>query len=72
MSCGTCAESHPGRPGCLPIVVLTTSDAERDAGRGYEYRANGFVSKPVDVQRLSELIEGLGCGLSRRPDGRTS
>jgi CheY-like chemotaxis protein len=45
----------------LPIVVLTTSEAERDVAAAYEYHANGFVSKPVDVQRLSDLIDGLEC-----------
>lgn len=58
--------SHPG---ChrLPIVVLTTSEAERDVAAAYEYRANGFVSKPVDIERLSRLVEGLefGAGSSR-------
>jgi CheY-like chemotaxis protein len=52
---------------CLPIVVLTTSDAERDIAAAYEYRANGFVSKPVDVQRLSDLVDGLRLG--RETDG---
>jgi len=46
----------------LPIVVLTTSEAERDVAAAYEYHANGFVSKPVDVQRLSDLVDGLEWG----------
>jgi CheY-like chemotaxis protein len=46
----------------LPIVVLTTSDAERDIAAAYEYRANGFVSKPVDVQHLADLVDGLRLG----------
>jgi CheY-like chemotaxis protein len=55
--------SHPAGHR-LAIVVLTTSEAERDVAAAYEYRANGFVSKPVDIQRLSQLIEGLEFGLS--------
>jgi CheY-like chemotaxis protein len=43
-----------------PIVVLTTSDAERDVAMAYEYHANSFVTKPVDFQRLSQLIKDLG------------
>ena len=42
-----------------PIVVLTTSDAERDVAMAYEYHANSFVTKPVDYQRLSQLIKDL-------------
>ena len=44
----------------MPMVVLTTSDAERDVTAAYEYHANGFVTKPVDFQRLSQLINDLG------------
>ena len=43
-----------------PIVVLTSSDAERDVAVAYEYHANSFVTKPVDFQRLSQLIQDLG------------
>ena len=43
----------------LPIVVLTTSDAERDVAMAYEYHANSFVTKPVDHHRLSQLIKDL-------------
>jgi CheY-like chemotaxis protein len=43
-----------------PMVVLTTSDAERDVTAAYEYHANSFVTKPVDFQRLSQLINDLG------------
>jgi CheY-like chemotaxis protein len=45
---------------CTPIVVLTTSDAERDVAMAYEYHANSFVTKPVDFHRLSQLIKDLG------------
>ena len=43
----------------IPVVVLTTSDAERDVAMAFEYHANGFVTKPVDFQRLSQLIQEL-------------
>ena len=45
-----------------PIVVLTTSDADHDVAAAYEYQANGFVSKPVDAQRLALLVQQLDCG----------
>src|SRR5579862_5750082 len=40
-----------------PVVVLTTSDAERDVAMAYEYHANSFVTKPVDFPRLFQLIK---------------
>ena len=42
-----------------PMVVLTTSDAERDVALAYEHRANSFVTKPVDFPQLSRLLEDL-------------
>jgi CheY-like chemotaxis protein len=45
---------------CTPVVVLTTSDAERDVTAAYQCHANSFVTKPVDYQRLSRLISDLG------------
>jgi CheY-like chemotaxis protein len=42
-----------------PIVVLTTSDAERDVAMAAEYRANSFLTKPVDFSRLARLIHDL-------------
>ncbi len=43
-----------------PIVMLTTSDAERDVAMAFESHANSFVTKPVDFQRLSQLLQDLG------------
>lgn len=44
----------------LPVVVLTTSDAERDVAMAYEYHANSFVTKPVDFHSFSNLLKDLG------------
>jgi CheY-like chemotaxis protein len=44
----------------MPIVILTTSDAERDVAMAYEHCANSFLTKPVDFQRLSRLLNDLG------------
>jgi len=52
-------KSHPDLHS-IPVVVLTTSDAERDVAMAYEYHANSFLTKPVDYDRLSQLIKDLG------------
>lgn len=52
-------KSHPTLH-CTPVVVLTTSDAERDVTAAYQYHANSFVTKPVDYHRLTKLISDLG------------
>ena len=44
----------------LPVVILTSSDEERDRIQGYRYGANSYVRKPVDYDRFVEAIRQLG------------
>lgn len=44
----------------IPVVVLTTSDAERDVTRAYVNHANSYVVKPVDFQKFRDLMNELG------------
>jgi len=44
----------------IPIVVLTTSEAERDVTRAYVYHANSYVVKPADFQTFRDLMHELG------------
>ncbi|MEM1125154.1 MAG: response regulator [Bacteroidota bacterium] len=43
----------------IPVVVLTTSDAERDILRTYDLGVNAFVTKPVTFDGLAEAIRVL-------------
>ncbi len=45
----------------LPVVILTTSEAERDVTRAYEQHTNSYVVKPLDFEGFTELMEDLGC-----------
>ena len=38
----------------IPVVVLTTSQAEEDILRSYALHANAYISKPVDFERFIE------------------
>lgn len=44
----------------IPIVILTTSEAERDLAMAYKYHANSYVTKPVDFSGFSQLLGDLG------------
>jgi chemotaxis response regulator CheB len=44
----------------IPVVLLTSSDEERDLLRGYEHGANSFVCKPLDSREFAERIARLG------------
>jgi len=44
----------------LPVVILTTSEAEIDAARAYEYHANSFLVKPLDFDKFIRLMDDLG------------
>jgi len=40
----------------IPVVVLTTSQAEEDILRSYALHANAYISKPVDFERFIGVI----------------
>ena len=44
---------------CIPVVVLTTSEAERDLFKSYDLHANAYVVKPVDLDRFIEIVEAI-------------
>jgi CheY-like chemotaxis protein len=44
----------------LPVVILTSSDADRDRLRSYESGANSFVRKPLDFAEFAETVARLG------------
>jgi len=43
-----------------PVVILTTSKAEQDVARAYEYHANSYLVKPVDFEKFTRLMDDLG------------
>ena len=51
--------AHP-RTQFLPVVVLTSSDVERDVVRSYEGGANSYVRKPVASEEFGEAVRRLG------------
>jgi len=40
----------------LPVIMLTTSSAERDISLAYNHHANCYITKPVDVDDFMEAI----------------
>jgi chemotaxis family two-component system response regulator Rcp1 len=43
----------------IPVVILTTSQAEEDILRSYNLHANCYISKPVDLAELSKVVRGI-------------
>lgn len=52
-------KSHPDLRR-IPVVVMTTSQAEEDIFRSYDFGASSFITKPVTFDRLVELMRALG------------
>lgn len=44
----------------IPVLVLTTSSAESDISESYMSGASGFVTKPVEMDRFSEVMRQIG------------
>jgi len=43
----------------VPVVVLTTSDEERDVNKSYRLGANSYIRKPVDTREFFDAIQAL-------------
>lgn len=44
----------------IPVVILTTSDDERDRAAGYDLGCNSYIRKPVDFDQFAEAVRELG------------
>jgi two-component system, chemotaxis family, response regulator Rcp1 len=43
----------------IPVVVLTTSAAERDLLRTYDLNANAYIVKPLDLDQFIEVVQAI-------------
>ena len=43
----------------IPVVVLTTSQAEEDVLRAYRLNANCYVTKPVDLEQFIRIVQAI-------------
>lgn len=43
----------------IPVVVLTTSQAEEDVLRAYDLHANCFVTKPVQFEQFMQVVKAI-------------
>lgn len=44
----------------IPVVVLTTSQAEQDILKSYRLHANSYITKPVDLDQFFSVITSMG------------
>jgi two-component system, chemotaxis family, response regulator Rcp1 len=43
----------------IPVVILTSSEAERDIARAYELNANCYITKPVDLDQFIAVVKAI-------------
>ena len=43
----------------IPVVILTTSDADSDVSEAYRLHANSYLRKPVDLDEFFELADAV-------------
>jgi two-component system response regulator len=61
----------------LPVVILTSSNEQRDIIAGYDLGANSYIRKPVDFSQFTEAVRQLGIywlvlNVSPHPAGGTA
>lgn len=44
----------------IPVIVLSTSQAQEDVNRCYKLQANCFITKPSDLESFMEVVRGIG------------
>lgn len=44
----------------IPVVILTTSEEERDVASAYNYHVNSYLVKPMDFNNFVKLMNELG------------
>lgn len=43
----------------IPVVILTTSDADEDILKSYELHANCYIKKPVDLEQFINVVKSI-------------
>jgi two-component system, chemotaxis family, response regulator Rcp1 len=43
----------------IPVVVLTTSEAEQDILSSYKLHANCYITKPVDLEKFIDIVKAI-------------
>ena len=43
----------------IPVIILTTSDADRDISATYELQANCYITKPVGIDQFFNVIQSV-------------
>ena len=43
----------------VPVVVLTTSNAEQDIVKTYNLKVNAYINKPVDFDRFFDIVQKI-------------
>ena len=54
---------------CLPVIILTSSNEDRDIAEGYRQGANSYIVKPIDFQEFIEVMKRIGAywAIVRKP-----
>jgi CheY-like chemotaxis protein len=43
----------------IPVVILTSSEAEMDIAKAYDYHVNSYLVKPIDFDKFTRMMETL-------------
>ncbi|HEY66375.1 MAG TPA: response regulator, partial [Caldilineae bacterium] len=44
---------------CIPVVILTVSQAEEDILRSYNLHANCYITKPIDLDQFLKVVQSI-------------
>lgn len=56
----------------VPVIVLTTSDAQEDVSNSYLRHADGFITKPVTLEKVKKFVSHLPTVMSVLEDSEVA
>src|SRR6185369_12894411 len=58
-STSRCRREEQAMSDCIPVIILTTSKAEEDILRSYDLHVNSYITKPVHLSDLFEVLKTI-------------
>lgn len=43
----------------IPVVILSSSQAEQDINKSYDLYANSYITKPIDMEKLAMIVQSI-------------
>ncbi len=43
----------------IPVIIISSSEAEEDVAKSYELQASGYITKPIDLPQFYDVVSAI-------------